>query len=183
MPGLLVLSLRLYDCTTLTTDGSVPTDFSDVLCGILVPMEHQSAKRTGVRPHRKGFGNILSTATTVLTGITRTDFHYVFCGAFSLRFQNTEELPPADIGNRSGKMMVFEHALDAEAQRRFDELNRKRRSEGLTEAEQNELLPLIDQMEAFDVQRVQALSELAQLRRLSLKALMQELQIRTPAYA
>ena len=78
---------------------------------------------------------------------------------------------------------IINRATPAEAQRRFDELNRKRRSEGLTEAEQNELLPLIDQMEAFDVQRVQALSELAQLRRLSLKALMQELHIRTPAYA
>lgn len=74
-------------------------------------------------------------------------------------------------------------ATPAEAQRRFDELNRKRRSEGLTAAEQNELMPLIEQMEAFDVQRVEALSELAQLRRLSLKALMKELQIRTPAYA
>ena len=78
---------------------------------------------------------------------------------------------------------IINRATPAEAQQRFDELNRKRRSEGLTEAEQNELLPLIDQMEMFDVQRVQALSELAQLRRLSLKALMKELHIRTPAYA
>jgi hypothetical protein len=78
---------------------------------------------------------------------------------------------------------IINQATPAEAQRRFDELNRKRRSDGLTEAEQNELLPLIDQMEAFDLQRVQALSELAHLRRLSLKALMKELHIRTPAYA
>jgi len=77
---------------------------------------------------------------------------------------------------------IINRATPAEAQHRFDELNHKRRSEGLTEAEQNELLPLIDQMEAFDVQRVAALSELAQLRRLSLKALMKELHIRTPAY-
>jgi len=77
---------------------------------------------------------------------------------------------------------IINRATPAEAQHRFDELNHKRRSAGLTEAEQNELLPLIDQMEAFDVQRVEALSELAQLRRLSLKALMKELHIRTPAY-
>jgi hypothetical protein len=114
MPGLLFLSLRGYLCTTLTTDGSVPTDFSDVLCGVLVPMEHQSTKRTGMCPHGKGFGNILSTGTTVLTGITRTDFDYVFCGTCSLLFQNTEELSPSHIGNRSGKVMVLEHSLDVE---------------------------------------------------------------------
>jgi hypothetical protein len=65
-------------------------------------------------PYGQGFGNILSTATTVLTGVARTDFDHVFCGACSLLFQNTEELPPSDIGNRSGEVMVLEHARDVE---------------------------------------------------------------------
>jgi hypothetical protein len=79
-------------------------------------------------------------------------------------------------------LQIINRATPVDAQQRFDELNRKRRSETLTEEEQNELLQLIDQMEAYDVQRVEALSELARLRQISLKALMEELHIRTPAY-
>jgi hypothetical protein len=79
-------------------------------------------------------------------------------------------------------LQIINRAPPVDMQKRFDALNSRRRSETLTEEEQNELVRLIDQMEAFDVQRVEALSDLARLRRISLKALMKELHIRTPAH-
>ena len=80
-------------------------------------------------------------------------------------------------------LQIINRAAPADARKRFDALNSRRRSESLTEEEQSELLRLIDQMEAFDVQRVEALSELARLRKVSLKALMKDLHIRKPRYA
>ena len=80
-------------------------------------------------------------------------------------------------------LQIINRAPPVDAQKRFDELNSRRRLETLTEEEQSELLRLIDQMEALDVQRVEALSELARLRRVSLNALMNELHIRKPACA
>ena len=79
-------------------------------------------------------------------------------------------------------LQIINRAPPVDMQKQFDTLNSRRRSLTLMDKEQNELLGLIDQMEAFDVQRVEALSELARLRRISLKALMKELNIRTPAY-
>src|SRR5919201_171165 len=53
-------------------------------------------------------------------------------------------------------------------QEHFDELNAKRRAFTLTPEEHAELLKLVDESEAFTVRRLEALAELAQLRRLSL---------------
>ena len=65
-------------------------------------------------------------------------------------------------------------------QLRFDELNSKRRSYAITENEHSELLELNDESEAFTLNRVQALAELAQLRRLTLPALMEQLGLKAP---
>src|SRR5258706_1636324 len=99
--GLHVLSLRTCYCITLATKGSVPAHFLDVVCGILVPMQHQTTVRTGVGPHREGFGNIGIALRTILACIARTDFEDGFDGAFSLGLQNTEELSPTNIRDGS----------------------------------------------------------------------------------
>lgn len=51
----------------------------------------------------------------------------------------------------------------------------KRSEETLTENEYEELLRLTDEAEAFDVRRIKALSELANLRQTNPTTLMQEL--------
>ena len=66
-------------------------------------------------------------------------------------------------------------------QERFDELYAKGRAFTLTATEQEERLQLVDESEAFTVQRLQALVELAQLRQVSLPALMKQLNIKPPA--
>lgn len=61
--------------------------------------------------------------------------------------------------------------------RRYDELVAKRRAETLTPAEHDELLRLSNRYEAHDASRLAALSELAQLRRVSLAKLLTSLDI------
>ena len=59
--------------------------------------------------------------------------------------------------------------------RRYSELMGKRREETLTELEYQELLHMTDEAEAFDVQRIKAMSELASLRETNPDTLMVEL--------
>jgi uncharacterized membrane protein YccC len=59
--------------------------------------------------------------------------------------------------------------------RRFDRLNAKRRRAQLSPDEHAELLRLIDEVQAADVRYVEALSELAKLRGISLPELMSQL--------
>lgn len=73
--------------------------------------------------------------------------------------------------------------LSATQQHRFAELDHKRQEETLSEPEHQELLDLIEQMEQYNVERLQSISKLAQLRQVPLTTLMQTLGIRTPAYA
>lgn len=72
--------------------------------------------------------------------------------------------------------------LAQETQQRYNELVAKRQAKTLTDAEHQELLVLIDRIEQADAERVQALTKLAQLRNISVKALMEILNIRPPAY-
>ena len=67
-------------------------------------------------------------------------------------------------------------------QQRYDELLEKRDARTLTPAEYQELLDLTDQVEAFNVERVQALADLARLRQVSLPEVMRQLGLDTPAY-
>lgn len=73
--------------------------------------------------------------------------------------------------------------LPPDVQRRYDELTAKRRAETLTSEEHQELLALIDHIEQADAERVQTLTELAQLRNVTVTTLMTQLGIRRPAYA
>ena len=67
-------------------------------------------------------------------------------------------------------------------QQRYNALIAKRRAETLTPTEQQELIDLTDHIEQQDADRVQALTELAQLRQTSMTQLMHTLGITPPAY-
>jgi len=71
--------------------------------------------------------------------------------------------------------------LPEDVQRRYDELIAKRDAETLSDAEHAELLRLTKQVETFDVARVEALSQLAARRGVTLSALMRQLGIESPA--
>lgn len=67
-------------------------------------------------------------------------------------------------------------------QARFDELVAKRQDETITPTELQELIRLTNIIEERDVERLQALNDLARLRGTSVPALMNTLGIRPPAY-
>jgi hypothetical protein len=71
--------------------------------------------------------------------------------------------------------------LPEDVQRRYDELIAKRDAEMLSDAEYEELLRLTKQVEAFDVARVEALSQLAAHHSVTLSVLMRQLGIESPA--
>lgn len=83
----------------------------------------------------------------------------------------------------AGLLQKIDQGLSPEVQQRYDELTAKRRAETLTPEEHQELLALIDRIEQAGAKRVQALTELAQLRNVSVTTLMAQLGIRPPAYA
>jgi hypothetical protein len=70
--------------------------------------------------------------------------------------------------------------LPAEIQKRYDFLQSKLRAETITTEEHEELITMIDTVEQAGVDRLQALVELAQLRQISLDALMNQLGIQPP---
>lgn len=79
-------------------------------------------------------------------------------------------------------LIKINRGVPPDIQERYDELIAKRQLESLTPDEYDELLRLSDQIEKLDAERVENLKELACIRQTSLTALMEELNIQTPAY-
>src|SRR6185295_17037070 len=75
-------------------------------------------------------------------------------------------------------LLAINRGLPAELAERYRVLINRRRSETLTPEEHQELLRLTEEAERVQVERIEHLAELAQLRGKPLGALMQELGIR-----
>lgn len=73
--------------------------------------------------------------------------------------------------------------LAARDQHQYDELVAKREIEDLTQDENAEFLRLTNLFEALNVERMEALAQLARIRRSTLRDLMRDLGIKTPADA
>lgn len=73
--------------------------------------------------------------------------------------------------------------LPADIRQRYDALNTKLHDETITPEEHAELLTLIDRLELADVERMQRLVALAQIRGVSVDTLMEQLGIRRTMYA
>ena len=67
--------------------------------------------------------------------------------------------------------------LPAKQRRRLDELRGKLEAETSTDAERTELLELVERVEAADVERAEALLALAQKRGVSVRQLMDDLDL------
>jgi hypothetical protein len=78
---------------------------------------------------------------------------------------------------------TIHRSLSPKLQARWDELIRKRDEASLIPIEYDELLELTEQVEELNVQRITALSTLAQSRGLDLRSMMQELNLPEPSYA
>ena len=73
--------------------------------------------------------------------------------------------------------------LPPDVQQRYDTLRNKLSEETIAPDEHQELIALNDQIEEADAERVKALTDLAQLRNISITELMDELGILPPSYA
>jgi hypothetical protein len=73
--------------------------------------------------------------------------------------------------------------LPPKKQERYDELRQKREDETLTESEHAELLKFVDELVTIWTDRLQAVVDLAKLRRISPRELMKQLGIEPRAYA
>ncbi len=82
--------------------------------------------------------------------------------------------------DESALMLKINEGLPEETRARYYILIDKRDEETLTPAEYEELLRLTDEAEEWNVRWVEALTELAQLRQISLSDLMDNLGIRPP---
>jgi AraC-like DNA-binding protein len=74
-------------------------------------------------------------------------------------------------------LAAIQRRLPVEQQRRLGELRDALENETLTEAERIELLELVEQAEAADVERAEALLALAQKRGISVRQLMDDLNL------
>jgi hypothetical protein len=82
----------------------------------------------------------------------------------------------------SALLVKINQGIPPHMQDRYDELISKRQSETLSAEAYDELLQLTAQIEKLDVERLEDLKELACIRQTSLTALMEKLDIQTPAY-
>lgn len=94
---------------------------------------------------------------------------------------NAKRMAPSVTQEEAALLLQINNPLPADVQRRFDELIVKRDAETLDNEEYAELLRLTQQVEAFNVARLEALAKLAALRGVTLPELMRRLDIRPPA--
>lgn len=78
--------------------------------------------------------------------------------------------------------LKINRSLTPEQQERYDELRATREDETLTPAEHVELSQCVEEIETLWIDRLQAVLELAQLRRISPQQLMQQLAIAPRSY-
>lgn len=96
---------------------------------------------------------------------------------------NAKRMAPSVAQEEAALLLQINNPLPADIQRRFDELIVKRDAETLDEEEYAELLRLTQQVEAFDVTRLEALANLAALRGVTLHELRRQLEIKPPTDA
>ncbi len=101
-------------------------------------------------------------------------------GVLTLR---AKRIAPCLPDEEASLLSNIQKRVEPKVQRRFEELNEKRKADALSADELEELRCLTDEFEQVDAERAESLSKLAWLRNISLSALMVELGLRPPHYA
>ena len=96
---------------------------------------------------------------------------------------NAKRMAPSVTQEETALLLQINKPLPEDIQRRFDELRGKRDTETLDNEEYAELLRFTQQVEAFDVARLEALTKLAALRGVTLPELMHQLDLKPSADA
>ena len=121
------------------------------------------------------FGDYSVRTEALVGGFSRV---YQSCA----RFSAPAPKPPRLSRRETTLLLKVNSGPPAEWHRQYKKLIEKRRSHGLSADEQRSLLRLIGKMERYDVKRMEWLTELANLRRLPLRALIKSLGLKTPEY-
>jgi hypothetical protein len=79
-------------------------------------------------------------------------------------------------------LLKINHGPPAVWRETYDQLAAKRRKTPLSAAEEDQLAKLIDQLEHYDAERLEWLTELAAIRQMPLRALMQSLGLAKAVY-
>jgi hypothetical protein len=121
----------------------------------------------------------MPTATELLRAaehLSEPEFEDLLFRLLNLRARRiAPSLPEAE----AGLLRQINESLPEQTRRRYRRLIARRRAGTLTPPEQAELLTLTDQEERHNLQRVQALAALAQLRRKPVTEVMRELDLKT----
>lgn len=112
--------------------------------------------------------------------LPRREFDQFVTRVLSLRAERSAPVLPAA---ESELLLKINHPVPDDLQRRYDELLARRDARTLTSEEHQELLALTDQVEILEAERMKHLIELAQLRRITLDELMNQLGLQPPFYA
>ena len=112
--------------------------------------------------------------------LPRREFDQFVRRVLSLRAERGAPILPAA---ESELLLKINHPVPDDLQRRYDELLARRDTRTLTSEEHEELLALTDQVELLEAERMRRLIELAQLRRITLDELMDQLGLQPPFYA
>jgi hypothetical protein len=122
-----------------------------------------------------------SSVTAILEAAERLgtpELREFVAGALALRARREA---PVMSASETTLLYQINQGLPETLSRRLDELAEKRRDETLTPEELTEITRLAEEVEQREVDRLEALTELAALRRTFLPALMQGLVLADPA--
>jgi hypothetical protein len=119
--------------------------------------------------------NASLTAAEMLDNAARLDAHTLDQFVQKLIAMRARRRLDGPGAQESALLEKINRGLSAEQLQRFLHLQERREAETLTEAEHEELMTLIAAIEQLDAERVQYLGELAQLRKIPLRQLMDEL--------
>jgi hypothetical protein len=95
-------------------------------------------------------------------------------------FVRARRKSPVLTAKETALLLEINRAIPPQLRDRYHHLLEKRDNEALTDAEFAELLDISNQMEAFGVERINALAKLATLRQVPLPKLMDDLGIQSP---
>ena len=85
-----------------------------------------------------------------------------------------ETINSTSLSNETQLIKIIQFRLSPEKQKRLDYLRQQNETGKITEEEHQELLNYVDQIEEQDAQRAEALIQLAQLRQVDLKIIIDE---------
>jgi hypothetical protein len=113
----------------------------------------------------------------VVDTLSERDFDHLFDRVLFLHASRKNPvLPPEE----TALLLTINQGIPSELNQRYEWLLEKRDDETISPEESQELLIILNQIEALGVDRLKALASLAQIRQVNLLQLMQDLGIESP---